>query len=156
MQGRERWSGYLSLSSRFETAEVVQPQLAEYGQPKPRRFLVVCAIQVGLKAAVAAQAAGDGLPGRGRYPVRHRPLSATFGLNIPDDLNGNGLDLLLFIIDTFVQIGKNYERLDRGWPFRCCSSLEVLDQLLFPFIEVDVQNICLNYVLEHPTIETLI
>jgi len=156
MQGRERWSGYLSLSSRFETAEVVQPQLAEYGQPKPRRFFVVCAIHVGLKAAAAAQAAGDGLPGRGRYPVRHRPLSATFGLNIPDDLNGNGLDLLLFSIDTFVQIGKNYERLDRGWPFRCGSSLEVLDQLLFPFTEVDVQNICLNYVLERPTIETLI
>lgn len=40
MQGRERWSGYLSLLSRFETAAIVQPQLAEYGQPKPRRFLV--------------------------------------------------------------------------------------------------------------------
>jgi len=156
MQGRERWSGYLSLLSRFETAAIVQPQLAEYGQPKPRRFFVVCAIHVGLKAAAAAQAAGDGLPGRGRYPVRHRPLSATFGLNIPDDLNGNVLDLLLFSINTFVQIGKNYERLDRGWPFRCGSSLEVLDQLLFPFTEVDVQNICLNYVLERPTIELLI
>jgi hypothetical protein len=105
MQGRERWSGYLSLLSRFETAAIVQPQLAEYGQPKPRRFLVVCAIHFGMKAAAAAQAARD-LPGRGRYPVRHSPLSAFIGLNIPDDLNGNGLDLPLFSIDVFVQIGK--------------------------------------------------
>ena len=52
----------LSFFSRVFAALNVQPQLAEYGQLKPGRFLVIVAGHDLLKFAATAQAAGDWCP----------------------------------------------------------------------------------------------
>ena len=79
---------YLPFISRHEAALIVQSQMAEDGQLAPtghRR--VVRAIHVLKKLVVAAQAAGDWIPGRRRYPLVHRKRPARFCLDVPDDGN---------------------------------------------------------------------
>ena len=61
----------------------VQIQLAEYGQLKPGRFLVIVAGHDLLNFAATAQAAGDWCPSHGWYPVGHDNWTALTCLDVP-------------------------------------------------------------------------
>ena len=61
----------------------VQTQLAEYGQLKPGRLLVIVAGHDLLKFAATAQAAGEWCPSSEWYPVGHGNWMALTCVNLP-------------------------------------------------------------------------
>ena len=141
----------LAFIARGVAALVVQSQLAEYGQLAPTGHgWVVCPFHIGEKIAVAAQAAGDWIPGRRWYPGVHCKCPAWFCLNIADDRNRNSRGFIGPNRDKRGQIGKDGDGLDTRWLMMCCSSLKVLNELLFLLIESTVRNICSNGVKKFP------
>ena len=72
-----------SLVSSGGAASIVQTRFAEYGQLVPGKGQVVWAIHISKELDIAAQAAWDWIPGRGRYPFGHCSLEARVCLNIP-------------------------------------------------------------------------
>ena len=77
--------------------------------------------------AIAAQAAWDWIPGRGRYPFGHhdRIWEARFCLNIPDDRNRDRRVFIGQSQDKGSQIRKDCDGPDKNWPIVGCSSSEL-------------------------------
>ena len=95
----------------------------------------------------------DWIPGRGRYPFRHRDRAARFCLNIPDDRNRDRRVFIGQNQDKRSQIRKDCDGQDTNWPIVGCLSSEVLNQLLLSFFKFTGQNICLNGIKKFPTLK---
>ena len=111
-------------------ALIVQTQLAEYWQLQRCRFLVTVVGHLLLKFATTAQAAGDW------YPVGHGNWTALTCLDVHSYRNRNCMNVTGQGIDQIIQIGKDGDVADTGWPISRCSSSEMLNQLQFPGIHL--------------------
>ena len=120
----------LSSSCLRFSALIVQTQLAEYWQLQRCRFLVTVVGHLLLKFATTAQAAGDW------YPVGHGNWTALTCLDVHSYRNRNCMNVTGQGIDQIIQIGKDGDVADTGWPISRCSSSETLNQLAVSFLGI--------------------
>ena len=88
-QGGAEGMLYLSFAPRRGACLVVQSQLAEYGQLKPRLIRAGREVAVPQKLGVAGHAAGDWRPGSIGHPLLHHVHRALLGLYKVDHGNRN-------------------------------------------------------------------
>jgi len=88
-KGGAEGTRYLSFAPRRGACLVVQSQLAEYGQLKPRLIRAGREVAVPQKLGVAGHAAGDWRPGSIGHPLLHHVHRALLGLYKVDHGNGN-------------------------------------------------------------------